>query len=138
MKYIFCFYLLAGSVWDIRTKKLPSLYIWAGCVGMGAYAFYQLICLRRTLGDLLISLLPGILVYLFAKVCQTIGEGDAWIIFIMGMVLSFFDLSKVLMLAFFLSAAGSIFILLIRQRIENMKIPFVPYLFLATGMVLWG
>lgn len=136
MKYICCFYLLAGGIWDIRTKKIPSLYILLGCIGMGAFAFWQLICGQRMLFDFVISLVPGMLCYLLAKSSQTIGEGDAWVMFIMGMVLSFYELSKVLILSLFLAATGSVLIVILKKRMLNLRIPFIPFLFLAAGIVL--
>lgn len=136
MKIIFCMYLLAGALWDIRTQKLPVIWIWAGNMGAGAYAFFQIIDGERSIGNLLISLLPGILCYVFAKISNAMGEGDAWLILTAGMCLSFYDLSKVLLCAFFLSAAGSILCLACIRSMKNRKIPFVPFLFLAVGMVL--
>lgn len=138
MRIILCLYLLAGALWDIRTQKLPGLWIWAGCMGGGAYAFIQMTEENLFVGDFIMSLLPGVMCYVFAKVSQAMGEGDAWIIFIMGLVLPFYDLVKVLSASFFLSAAGSIVCLIIERNMKNRRIPFVPFLFLATGMVLMG
>ena len=76
--------------------------------------------------------------YVFAKISHAMGEGDAWLILTAGLVLSFYDLAKVLSVAFFLSAAGSIVCLIAERNIKNRRIPFVPFLFLAAGMVLMG
>ena len=138
MKLICCGYLLLGALWDIWTRRLPGIYIWSGCIGMGIYALCQVIFEDRLPGDLLISLIPGFLCYLFARISHSIGEGDAWLILIMGFALPFYDLAKVLMLSLFLSGAGSILFLIITRRMENLKIPFVPFLFLATTIVLVG
>lgn len=138
IKIVFCFYLLAGSIWDIRTYKLPGVWIWAGAILGGVYAFLQIINGNRMIENLLISLLPGVLCYVFAKVSRAMGEGDAWLILTAGLVLPFYDLAKVLCAAFFLSAAGSIVCLIVEQNIRNRRIPFVPFLFLAAGMVLTG
>ena len=138
MKIVFCLYLLAGSVWDIRTQKLPGVWIWSGCIVGGAYVFFQITAGERIVEDLLISLLPGVVCYVFAKISHAMGEGDAWLILTAGLVLSFYDLAKVLSVAFFLSAAGSIVCLIAERNIKNRRIPFVPFLFLAAGMVLMG
>jgi len=138
MKLICCGYLLPGALWDIRTRRLPGIYIWSGCIGMGFYALYQIVSKNRLPGDLLISLIPGILCYLFARISHSIGEGDAWLVLIMGCALPFYDLAKVLMLSLFLSGVGSILFLIITRCMENLKIPFVPFLFLATAVVLTG
>ena len=138
MKIVFCLYLLAGSIWDIRTQKLPGIWIWAGIFFGGTYAFLQIIDGNRRIEDLVISLLPGLLCYVFAKVSHAMGEGDAWLILIAGLILSFYDLAKVLCAAFFLSATGSIVCLIVNRYMKNSKIPFVPFLFLAAGMVLMG
>ena len=138
MKIVFCFYLLAGSLWDIRTQKLPGVWIWSGCIGGVVYAFLQIMDGKRIVENLLISLLPGVLCYVFAKVSHAMGEGDAWLILIAGLVLPFYELAKVLCAASFLSAAGSIVCLIAERNIRNRRIPFVPFLFLAAGMGLTG
>lgn len=138
MKIVFCIYLLTGAFWDIRTQKLPGIWIWSGCVGMGVYAFWQLMNGDRLTGDLFVSILPGVLCYVAAKTSQVIGEGDAWVIFMAGLCLSFYELAKVLMGAFFLSAAGSMVCLIWKRQIRNMRMPFVPYLFVAAVMILMG
>lgn len=138
MKMIFCMYLFISSLWDIRTQKLPGIWIWAGCLAAGVYAAWQIFGGERALGNLLISLLPGVLCYIFAKVSKAMGEGDAWLILTAGMCLSFYDLAKVLSGAFFLSAAGSILCLIGMRSMKNMRIAFVPFLFLAACIVLMG
>ena len=138
MKILFCFYLLIGAIWDIRTQKLPGIWIWAGCIIAGVYASLQIMDGERLPGELIISLLPGVLCYVFAKASHAMGEGDAWLILTAGLVLSFYDLAKMLSAAFFLSAAGSILCLILERNMKNRRIPFVPFLFLAAGMVLTG
>ena len=138
MKIICCLYLLPGAIWDIRTRYLPGVYIWCGFLCMGVLGLFQLIVKERVPGDILISMLPGSLAYLFAKSSKNLGEGDAWLILILGCVLSFYDLIMVLLSSLFLSAIGSIFYLICKRGIKNMKIPFVPFLFLGSMFVLLG
>lgn len=138
MKYIFCIYLFVGSLWDIRTQKLPGIWLWGGCIGSGVYSFLQVIDGERTWDNLILSLLPGLLCYLFVRMSQAMGEGDAWLILITGLCLPFYTFAKVLLTAFFLSAVGSILYLILERNMKNKRIPFVPFLFLAAGIVLVG
>lgn len=138
MKYIFCIYLFIGALWDIRMQKLPGIWLWSGCVVGGVYASLQIIGGERSLENLILSLLPGILCYIFAKISGAMGEGDAWVIITAGLCLRFHELAKVLLAAFFLSAVGSILYLILERNLKNRKIPFVPFLFLATGIIIAG
>ena len=136
MKIIFCFYLLTGALCDIRSQKLPGILLWAGSVLSGVYALLHIIEGKRSLFDLFISLLPGGLCYIFSRISRAMGEGDVWLIIITGAILSFYDAAKVLSIAFFLSAVGSFFILIIKRDMKNQRIAFVPFLFLAAVIVL--
>lgn len=138
MKILLFLYLLTGAIWDVCTQKLPGIWIWAGGMGAGAYAFWQIIGGERSIENLILSLLPGILCYVFAKASHAMGEGDAWLILIMGLCLPFYDLAKVLLTAFFLSAVGSILWLIGKRGMKDRRIPFVPFLFMAAGFVLMG
>lgn len=135
MSLVFAFYLLAGAVWDIRSRQLPGIWLWVGSLLGGAYAFLQIVGGVRSLQDLILSLLPGLFFYLFAKASQAMGEGDAWLILTAGMLLSFYDLIKLLSIAYFLSAFGAAIILIAERKIRNCRIAFVPFLFLAAAMI---
>lgn len=135
MSIVFCFYLLIGAIWDIRSRQLPGIWLWAGSFIGGIYAFLQISAGERMLQNLILSLLPGVLFYLFAKTSQTMGVGDAWLILISGLYLSFYELIKLLSAAFFLSALGSMIIVIVKRKMKNQKVAFVPFLFLAAAML---
>ena len=134
MRMMFEFYLLAGAVWDIRSRQLPGIWLLTGSLLGCVYAFIEITGGERTLQNLILSLLPGILFYLFAKASQAMGEGDAWLILTAGMILSFYDLLKMLFIAFSISAFASVIIVIVERKIKNQRIAFVPFLFLATAM----
>lgn len=138
MKIILCMYLLISAIWDIRSQKLPAIWIWAGCVSAGGYAFWQILDGHRSVEALVVSLLPGIICYVFARISHALGEGDAWLILTVGLCLSIYELSKVLLSALFLSAVGAVLYLICTRKMKDRRIAFVPFLFLAVGMVLTG
>ena len=138
MKIICCLYLLPGVFWDIKTRYLPAIYIWFGFFLMAILGVYQIIVKDRFFVDLLISVLPGSLAFLLAKTSKNMGKGDAWLILILGLAQSFYDLINLLLIALFLSAIGSIVIVIYKRQMKNLKIPFVPFLFLGAVIVLLG
>ena len=135
MSILFCFYLLAGAVWDIRSRLLPGLWLWGGFFTGVIYVFLQISGGDRTVWDLILSLFPGVLFYLFARISQSMGVGDAWLILISGLFLHFYELIKLLSVAFFLSAIGSAIIIIAERKMKNLRIAFVPFLFLAAAMI---
>lgn len=138
MNYIFLLFLLVCAVWDVRTQKIPSIWIYGGLVWMGIYAFCQIIWEKRGMMDLIFAVLPGVICYFFSKISQAMGDGDALLILGTGLCYSTITVLKILMSAFFLSALGSIVFLLIKRNIKNRNIPFVPYLLFACVFLLTG
>lgn len=75
MKYLFLFFLFISAVWDMRTKRIPAIWLYGGLAWMGSYAAYQLIQKERGIMDLVLAVLPGILCYFFAKASHAMGVG---------------------------------------------------------------
>lgn len=138
MRFLFCIYLFVGALCDICTQKLPGVWLWGGCIAGGVYAFLQIIAGERNLENLILSLLPGILCYIFVRISKALGEGDAWLIITAALCLPFYEFGQVLLAAFFLSAIGSILYLIVERSIKNKRIPFVPFLFLAAVIISAG
>lgn len=134
MRGVFCGMLLVSAIFDIKTKKLPALWLFGGISGMGLYAVYQLVMGKREWLEIILSLLPGIVCYFCARITKVIGEGDAWLIIGMGLCFSIVSVITILMAAFFFAALGGVFLIILKRKIKNQKIPFVP--FLLSGVVL--
>lgn len=138
MKDILLIFLAVCALWDMKTKKIPAIWLYSGLIWMGIYAVSQLIMNKRGWMELLISLLPGICCYLCARLTKQVGEGDAWLILGMGLCLSIKKVLGVVIAAIFLSAVGAILIMLVKHNTRNERIAFVPFLFCAVVVMRLG
>lgn len=138
MKSIFLIFLAVCALWDMKTKKIPALWLYGGLILQGIYAVSQFIMNKRDCMDLFISLLPGIFCYLCAKLTKQVGEGDAWIILGMGLCFSIKCVLGIVITAFFLSAVSGIIFMIVNHKIKNKRIAFVPFLFCAIVFMRLG
>lgn len=134
MSYIFCGGLLVSAIWDIKTKKIPSTWLYGLLIWMGLFAVYQLLTGKKNWVEMILSLLPGMVCYLCARFTKAIGEGDAWLIIGMGLCFSIENVLAILMLSFFFVALAAVILIIVKRNMKNQKIPFVP--FLLCGVVL--
>ena len=138
MKDMVLLFLAVCALWDMKTKKLPAMWLYCGLLWMGIYAVSQLVMDKRDGMNILLSLLPGMGCLIFARFTKQIGEGDAWLILGLGMCFSFYDVIGLIMAAFFLAAIGSILLLIGKRSMKNQRIAFVPYLFCAVFLMRIG
>ena len=137
MKYIVIGYLLISSFLDIRSKKLPTVWVLGGLLIMGIYSMFSLLLGKREWVDLLGTLLPGISILLLSKISNQIGSGDGLLFLFTGLYFSVREQWTMVFLSFFLAAAGSICLLLGKRSCKNRRIPFVPYIGAAAIVVLF-
>lgn len=135
MKYIYLGFLLINALWDVKTKKLPAVWLYVGLIWLGIYGVYQLVADKREWWELLAALLPGISCYLLARLSKAMGEGDALLILGSGLCFSVKSVLSITMAAFFLSAIGAVVVMIVKRNMKNKRIPFVPYLFCGTVIV---
>lgn len=138
MKDMVLIFLAICALWDMKTKKLPAMWLYCGLLWMGIYAVSRLVMDKRDGMEILLSLLPGMGCLIFARWTNQIGEGDAWLILGLGMCFSFYDVIGLVMAAFFLAAIGSILMMISKHNMKNQRIAFVPYLFFATLLMRIG
>lgn len=131
MKVILLVFLAVCLLWDVKDKKLPAIWLYAGMGWMIIYALYQLIMGKRGWIELLLSLIPGVVCYLLVFFTHQMGQGDAFLILGMGFCMPWDRLLRVIMAAFFLSAIASILMLIKKRKINDERIAFVPFLFCA-------
>ena len=138
MKSIILIFLLICALWDMKTKKLPAVWLYGGLTWMEIYGIYQLICGQRKPGEIILSLLPGVICYLCARLTKAVGEGDAWLILGMGLCFSLECVLEIVISAFFLSALGSIVLMIVKRNMKNKRIAFVPFLSCAVFFMQMG
>lgn len=130
-------YLSVLSILDIRFRKMPVwLLVVGGIVGIG----YQI--WRWVKGDSISIVLigsgviVGLIFLVISKITgQALGYGDGIIILILGIYLGFWDLSVVLMVAFFAASVMAMVLIVVKRGKRKRTMPFVP--FLCIGYVVF-
>ena len=119
---------------DLKYKEIPLwLAIFGGVVGM-VFCILE----RRTLGDVVLSCLPGVIALIFSKLTnEVMGYGDGVVFLVMGIFLSLERLLAIGMLAFLIAGVAALVLLVIFRKKGNYRIPFLPFLCMAYGIEYW-
>ncbi len=138
MEYIFIIFLFFCTVWDIRKQKIPAVLLYTALLLMSIYAGVGVFGKQREVVDIAAAAIPGGIIFILAKKSHQIGLGDALLILLLGIGFSLETEMKILMISFFMAAIASVVLLIFECDLKNRRIPFVPYLFMASGIVLFG
>lgn len=120
-------WLLAASVMDIRTRRVP---IWMFVLGGGLTAiviFYH----KSGYFDILRGTVPGLCLLAIAFVTKKAGYGDGIALSYLGMVLGGEKALLLLGISSFLLALCSLTLLALRKVERNTGMPFLPFLTVA-------
>ena len=131
-------YLLWGTVQDLKKKKITNYYLWMGVV-LGVIVrnidYGNKPIMYR---EWLIAFIPGIFLLILVKITEEkIGEGDAWLVIILGNFMTFVEISLLLQSAIILSALFSIIALCGKKASKTHQIPFLPFLWIS-HLFMWG
>ncbi|MBP3487129.1 MAG: prepilin peptidase [Roseburia sp.] len=114
---------------DWREQKI-GIYLpcAAGIVGLLLYLFYR----EHTLTDLLLGMGIGVVMLLIAWTGrECIGAGDGVMLVASGTFLGFWGNLRLLIAALFLAAVAALFLLVIKRKGRNYRMPFLPFLLVA-------
>ena len=90
------------------------------------------LCYRLSIVSVIKSLLPGIVLLLCSKLLKgAVGEGDAYLIMLTGLMLGKENNLLLFMGGLLLSACCAAFLILVRRKEKTTAFPFVPFLFLS-------
>lgn len=119
------------GVMDFKYKEIPLWFtLLGGVVGI-------VICVReeRTVFEVLVSCLPGLVVIFFSWMTkEIIGYGDGIVLLVMGFYLSLSQVLSVGMFAVFIAGIVALILLTVFQKKGSYRIPFIPFLTLAYGI----
>ena len=119
------------GVMDFKYKEIPLWFTWlGGVVGI-------VICVQeeRTVFEVLVSCLPGLVVIFFSWMTkEIIGYGDGIVLLVMGFYLSLSQVLSIGMFAVFIAGIVALILLTIFQKRGSYRIPFIPFLTLAYGV----
>ena len=137
MSYVITIILFISMVFDIRSQKIPALWIWCSIAVMTGYRLYLWRNGESTALDVMISFIPGVLVYLFSCISNGIGKADGLLIIVTGCFFSWEKHLEVLFFSFFLAAFFSMGVVIFKRNLKNQRIPFVPFLCAASVISIY-
>lgn len=132
-------YLVLETRRDIKEREISviSSFIW------GIMALVQRVCMgiyqpgRRLLIILITAVLPGLMLFLLAKVTEeAIGYGDAMMMLICGLHLGGKQATVIFLTGLLLMFPVSLFFLVTGRRSKEYELPFAP--FLLAGFLIWA
>ncbi|MBR0165065.1 MAG: prepilin peptidase [Lachnospiraceae bacterium] len=136
MKLLCLMFLIIAAVADIRTKKISM--VWIACTAFLSVVSAAVALTDRTgtIRGILAAMLPGAgLVLLSVLSRQSVGAGDGLLLAATGPVFGWRLALTGLMTAFFLSAIVSAVLLISGKAGRKTRIPFVPFLASAMGVM---
>lgn len=129
-------FLTAAAICDIRSKSLPVILLVAGGIMTAAYEVSLAAGGMLDLYNLMLAMLPGILMLIVSYAsCGSMGTGDGLTALIAGPMLGAGAAFVVMCIAFLLSGAVAVTLLTVRRAGRSTRIPFVPMIAAAAGMV---
>ncbi len=122
--------VLAGAAYEDLKEKRIHVFIPVGAAAIGL--LLHLLWRQRTFGDVLLGMAVGVAVLLPAVLGRgSIGAGDGMILAACGIFLGFWANLTLLMTALMFAGMAALFLLVIKRKGRNYRMPFVPFLLAA-------
>ena len=128
--------LFICSIYDLYKKQLPLYLIFLSASFSMVYSIISVFAEEESILSILLSLAPGLLMVAISLISmRSVGLGDGLLLIATGPVFGFGNLISAMMLAFFLSAVVSIFLLILKKADRKTGIPFIPFLACSMGVI---
>lgn len=136
IRYITFVFLTLCAFFDIRTKRIPLWILLVfgsmilGITGISGTLIHQSLCLQLLPGMvfLLMSLLTG----------EAVGYGDGIVILLLGVSLGIRLCVSIVFVGLVLCAGVSLLILILKKGSQQTRLPFMPFLLAAWGVLFVG
>lgn len=125
---------LIGAVFDLRTKKIPTMLLIVGGIALAVAVplFSHVLPLRQRL----LGLAPGLMLLGISLWKKMIGIGDSVLILMYGWGLGFRMMCFHLLISFLCLFPVSLFLLAFRRIKRTDTIPFYPFATIGYGLML--
>lgn len=135
--------LSAGSIYDIRTKKVPFKLL-----AVGTLAGFFFLCHRvwanmgheavsQLIGESLGCLAPGLLLMVLSLITEKkVGMGDALMLLFIGGMEGNSIVWTVFCLALFVQSLAAVLLLILKKANKQTALPFIPFLLVGRLILL--
>lgn len=122
--------ILAGAAYEDYKEKQIHLYL--TLVAAAAGIIWNLLFREMTLKDILLGAAVGGLLLLIAWIGRgSVGAGDGIMLTVSGLFVGFWGNAVLFMTALGMISVTALFLLVIKRRGRNYRLPFVPFLLAA-------
>ena len=122
------FYLLAVSIFDIKEKAIPVLFLVVGGILAGMGAVYSVIGGEVGWYFPLVGMIPGAALLVIAKITEKMGYGDGIVLLMIGGMNGYRGSLLVLCMGSFFASIFCVVLLAVRKVKKHNRIPYVPFL----------
>lgn len=128
-------FLIPCSIWDIRTRQIPVLWLVAGGLVSLCAAGWSAMTGESGIVSMVFAMSPGMFLLALSIVTeQQIGVGDGISAAILGLFLGAPMIYMVLMGALFLSSICAAVLLISHRGARHSRMPWIP--FMAAGVIV--
>lgn len=123
-------FILAGVAYEDCKEKQISLYVPLAAAILGMVLH---LCFRElTLTDIFLGIAVGIILLLIAWISGgSVGAGDGVMLMVSGLFLGFWGNLALLMMALGMVSMVALFLVVIKRKGRNYRLPFLPFLLAA-------
>ena len=131
-------FLCICTVFDIKKREMPISILWLGMVIAACFCLRQIAGGSLTVVQAGASLLPGTFFLLVSRLTgEQIGSGDGIMLVMIGLFIGSYRCVMLLCVALIASTVFASFLLVFRKAKKDSKIPFVPFLAIGMGVIIW-
>lgn len=133
MNGIILAFLVPCAITDLKLRKIPIW--WTAIYGIGAI-IYQIVEKKQGIRAIVLSMVVGIVLLAIAKISsQSVGYGDGIIFLVLGLWIGFWDTLSLLFFSLVLSSLVAAYLMIIKRKGKNYKIPFIPFVTVAYAVM---
>lgn len=131
-------FLLLGvcAVSDGIKKEIPLAPVWAGI--LFAVLLHAAGVFEEKWPAVVLSVLPGVAFWLLSLLtAEKVGYGDGWILVMIGLFTGLRRCFLILLVGLMAESAVVLILLAVRKISTDREVPFVPFLLMGMGVVMW-
>jgi prepilin signal peptidase PulO-like enzyme (type II secretory pathway) len=123
--------LLSTSIFDIRGKEIPFRILYSSSWLVLTQVLIRFLEERPPINELVLTLLPGMFLFLVARITGKVGYADAWIVCLIGLCEGLADCFVILTLGMVLCGIFATVLLAMHKVKPKTKLAFIPFMMVA-------
>ena len=150
MKIIIVLYLIILSIYDIRSQRVPVMWLAVGFLAVFGAVIWEILSVSEASGSwqelwpalwqelgqkLLMGWIPGLLMLGTCLITGRVGSADGWVLMIVGSIVSHGHMMAAFGCSMILIAIVAGVLLISKKAGKNDRLPYLPFLTAAVMLV---